>query len=125
MLRGSAVVGSTPCEVEVTSADRHLQLRLDGYRSQSVVLPLVENPWVVGNLVTLGLGMVVDEATGAHRVPCTAPLFLRLRPGTGTEDRVVVPARSSPRTSDSRATRGGGASEVIRGLLELALYLSR
>lgn len=77
------VVGTTPCEVGVDMEHRVLELQLDGHQCRVVTLPAVENPWVIGNVLTLGLGMLVDDTLGTARVPCTAPLTVPLHPGTG------------------------------------------
>lgn len=79
-----AVVGTTPCEVEVSRQSRTIELRLAGYRSQLVELSLAHSKWALGNLLTLGVGMVVDDALGSDRVICTEPVIVSLRPGAGS-----------------------------------------
>lgn len=84
VVRDGAVVGTTPCEVEVCRQSRTFELRLAGYRSQPVELSLVDSKWALGNLLTLGVGMVVDDALGSDRVVCTEPVVVSLRPGAGS-----------------------------------------
>ena len=118
VLRGRTVVGVTPCEVEVAVDDRVLELRLAGHQARSFELPLVANPWVAGNVSTFGVGMVVDELCGADRVPCTAPLSIRLLPGSGCAAIVrvrpdVQPRREAVRTGDPRAPSDAAETAIM------------
>ena len=81
------MVGVTPCEVEVAVDDRVLELRLAGHQARILEVPLVENAWVAGNVLTCGIGMVVDELCGA--LGCRVRLHGRFR---------SFPAAAAPRS---------------------------
>lgn len=72
--------GVTPCTIELARSSRVLELRLPGHHSQALHLGSVGNPWVAANVVTLGLGAIVDVVVGADQLPNTEPVLVWLRP---------------------------------------------
>ena len=76
-------VGMTPCLVAVRRGACRLELVHDGYHRQQVDLGEARNWWVAGNMVTMGLGMIVDVALGMDRQPCTEPALVWLHSSDG------------------------------------------
>jgi hypothetical protein len=72
-------VGITPCEVPVTVGARWLELDREGFHRQIVDVGTRRNPWVVGNVATLGVGLLVDLGLGHDRVPDARPVVVHLR----------------------------------------------
>ena len=90
-------VGVTPCTVPMGRGSTLIELRLDGYLAQPVDVGVAKNPWVAGNVLTLGLGMYVDKAVGSDRNPDTGPLEVRLVAGCGPARDPWVRARGGHR----------------------------
>jgi hypothetical protein len=61
-----ADVGETPITQKLSRKDQHtIELRLDGYESESIIVNRGVSGWVVGNIVLGGLiGLGVDAITG-------------------------------------------------------------
>lgn len=97
--------------------DRALELRLAGHQARMGTAPR-RDPWVAGNVLPCGIGMVVDELCGAHRVPCTAPQSIPLLPGSGCAAIVRVcpgaePRREAVRTGGLRAPADAAEAAVL------------
>ena len=89
-------VGVTPCLVTVTRSARLFELRREGYHAEVVDVGTLRNPWVDGNVVTLGLGVVVDVILGSNRNPDTGPVLIQLMRDDGPERGGWVRARPLP-----------------------------
>ena len=61
-----ADIGETPITQELDRGSQHtIELNLDGYKSESIIVNRETSGWVVGNIVFGGLiGLAVDAATG-------------------------------------------------------------
>jgi hypothetical protein len=77
------LIGRTPCVVPVRRGEHTVELLLDGYHRQRVDVGEEVNPWVAGNVATLGLGVVVDVVLGMDKRPCTEPALVWLHPSNG------------------------------------------
>jgi hypothetical protein len=99
-------VGVTPCTVPMGRSSTLIEVRLDGYLAQPVDVGAVPNPWVAGNILTLGLGMYVDKAVGSDRNPDTGPLEVRLVAGRGPARDPWVRGRGGHREMSFRGIPG-------------------
>lgn len=100
-------VGVTPCRVDVERTARTFELVRPGYHRQRIDPGVVGNPWVAGNVFTLGLGMVVDVAWGTDRIPDPEPMLVFLGPATGPERPTWVRAEVEPEPTTPAITRTG------------------
>lgn len=74
-------VGTTPCTVLVTRGERTFELRLAEHHTRVVDCGTRPNPWALANLLTLGVGVLVDGALGTGTDPDTAPVHVRMTRG--------------------------------------------
>jgi hypothetical protein len=98
------VVGITPCWVPVRADDRRVCLELAGHHPQCIDVGCRTNPWLLANVVTAGLGFLVDVALGTHVVPNTDVARVYLSP-------VAAP----PLAMWRRPARSGGAAASVPG----------
>ena len=108
-----APVGRTPCTVAVSRQCRVFELRLADYHPQLVEVGTCKNWWRIGNVVTLGIGMVVDSAAGTDCNPDTEPVTVYLHGAAGPavgawSRRPLAPAEppDDPRADAIRNTIG-------------------
>jgi len=116
VLHEGRCVGITPCEAPVTVSSRHVELSLDGFHLQFVDVGTERNLWAAGNMVTLGVGLLVDVALGFDRVPNTAPVIVYLRSEAAPPPvpwiRPLVPTPEPPPPMSD-------AGHLVAGLLQL------
>lgn len=114
-------VGVTPCTVAMQRSSSEFVLRRDEYRPQHIDVGRTENGWVAGNIVTLGLGMLVDIALGTDESLITEPIVVNL--GRANDPPrptwVRVPPATEPPTEPQEALRGLGH---LVGLALQAMY---
>lgn len=67
VLIDGADVGDTPLTQKLSRKDQHtIELKLDGYESESIIVNKGVSGWIAGNILFGGLiGLAVDAATGA------------------------------------------------------------
>ena len=112
-------VGITPCEAPVTVGSRHLELLLDGFHPQLVDIGTERNEWAAANALSLGLGLVVDVALGAHRVPDTARVIVHLRRSDAPSP---IPWTRAPAPTPEPPPPITGPGHVIGGLLRMLVH---
>jgi hypothetical protein len=108
-------VGTTPCVVELHSGAHTFELAMAGHQPRLVDVGLRRNWWLVGNVATLGVGMIVDVALGADRAVNADPVFVHLVPGDRREQSLWLREEPSPRAPGS----GGDATGDLAGLGQL------
>jgi len=99
-------VGVTPCTVPMGRSSTLIEVRLAGHLAQPVDVGVAPNPWVAGNILTLGLGMFVDKAVGSDRNPDTGPVEVRLVAGGGPARAPWVRVRGGNREMSFQAFTG-------------------
>lgn len=99
-------VGVTPCTVPMGRSSTMIEVRLAGYLAQPVDVGDAPNPWVAGNVLTLGLGMYVDKAVGSDRNPDTGPVEVHLVAGGGPARAPWVRVRGGNREMGFQGSTG-------------------
>jgi hypothetical protein len=116
VVTNGVVIGHTPCVLIVPMPLPSVSLHLDGYHEQLVDVGLMPDPWLFGNVVTLGLGLVVDGALGNSSRPDDEPIVVYLRPcGLPAPDPWTRTREAVPTSVDAAP----GVSNFAEGLIRL------
>jgi len=96
-----ADIGETPITQSLDRGNQHtIELNLDGYESESIIVNKGTSGWVVGNIVFGGLiGLAVDAATGGMYKLTPEQINRSLDEGTAAiddEDNVFITVVMQP-----------------------------